>query len=70
MLRDNYSESINDRERPYGEMSMRKRERERERERGCVDALRERKARLLRGVLEGLRGWEVFWMSEAVLLGE
>ena len=63
MLRDNYSESINDRERPYGE-------RERERERGCVDALRERKARLLRGVLEGLRGWEVFWVSEAMLLGE
>ena len=51
-------------------MSMRKRERERERERGCVDALRERKARLLRGVLEGLRGWEVFWVSEAMLLGE
>ena len=43
---------------------------ERERERGHVDALRERKARLLRGVLEGLRGWEVFWVSEAVLLGE
>ena len=63
MLRDNYSESINDRERPYGE-------RERERERGHVDALRERKARLLRGVLEGLRGWEVFWVSEAMLLGE
>ena len=42
MLRDNYSESINDRERPYGEMSMRKRERERERERLCGCIAREK----------------------------